>query len=97
MQWRRNYEAQGNRYAMYVVICPQPIDITLEIQFTDGAIHRTDEVVCGGVIYVPSGAKVVVLLDAADERVLLRKELPPEISDPPAIAERRVYLPLVTR
>lgn len=95
---RGRYEAQGNQYVVYVVICPQPAELVLEIQFTAGGRYRTNDVECGAVIYVPIGSKVVLLIDAADDRVLLRKELPPEISDPPSIAgDQRIYLPLVTR
>lgn len=93
----RRYQTQGNLYVVYRVICPEVVAIELEIQFTEGGVYRTDSVVCGGEIYVPMGSKVVMLFDAKSERVLLRKELPPEISDPPSVAWLNVYLPLVNR
>ena len=97
LDYSGRYEANGKQYVVYVVICPQPTEIKIELQFTDGAVYMTSEVKCGGSVYVPLGTKVAIVYELATKRVLVRKELPPEISDPPSIARWYVYLPNVSR
>jgi len=97
LDYSGRYEANGKQYVVYVVICPQPTEIKIELQFTDGAVYMTRDVKCGTSVYVPLGTKVATVYESSTERILVRKELPPEISDPPSIARWYVYLPNVSR
>lgn len=91
--------AEGNMYAQYEVVCDGTRNLAVEFVFADDALHyQSDTIGCEGTIYVPSGTQMIIVSDTDTERVLLEKEPPIEISDPPStVWLGNIYLPIVVK